>query len=106
MSFNYSPKVVTNGLVLCLDAANQKSYTSGSTTWYDLAGSNNGVLTNGPTYDTAMSGNIVFDGIDDSCPFYAPNLGTTTTLVSKPGAGTNLPSALVVPTTPCNVLRI
>jgi hypothetical protein len=66
MSFNYSPKVVTSGLVLCLDAANQKSYTSGSTTWYDLTGNfYNGTLTNGPTYSTSGSGCIVFDGTDD-----------------------------------------
>ena len=66
MSFNYSPKVVTSGLVLCLDAANQKSYTSGSTTWYDLTGNfNNGTLINGPTFDSNNGGSIVFDGTDD-----------------------------------------
>lgn len=36
MAFNYSPKIVTDGLVLYLDAANQSSYVSGSTTWRDL----------------------------------------------------------------------
>jgi hypothetical protein len=37
MAFNYSPKIVTDGLVLYLDAANSKSYVSGSTTWNDIS---------------------------------------------------------------------
>jgi hypothetical protein len=35
------PNIVTDGLVLALDAANTKSYISGSTTWNDLSGNNN-----------------------------------------------------------------
>ena len=66
MSFNYSPKIVTDGLVLCLDAANTKSYVSGSTAWNDLSrGGNNGTLINGPTFNSANGGSIVFDGVDD-----------------------------------------
>jgi hypothetical protein len=60
------PNIVTNGLVLALDAANTKSYISGSTTWNDLSGnSNNGTLTNGPTYNSSNGGSIVFDGTND-----------------------------------------
>lgn len=58
-------KIVTDGLVLCLDAADRNSYVSGSTTWFNMAGSNNGTLTNGPTFNTGSGGNIVFDGVDD-----------------------------------------
>lgn len=66
MAFRYSPKVVTNGLVLYLDAANPKSYVSGSTLWNDLTiNSNNGVLTNGPVYSGTSGGGIVFDGTND-----------------------------------------
>jgi hypothetical protein len=66
MSFNYSPKIVTDGLVLCLDAANTKSYVSGSTAWNDLSrGGNNGILTNGPIFNTGSLGSIVFDGTND-----------------------------------------
>jgi hypothetical protein len=55
-----------DGLVLWLDAANTKSYVSGSTTWNDISrGGNNGTLTNGPTFNTGSRGSIVFDGIDD-----------------------------------------
>ena len=57
---------VTSGLVLALDAANLKSYVSGSTTWRDLSGNNNsGSLVNGPTYSSDSGGSIVLDGVDD-----------------------------------------
>jgi hypothetical protein len=59
-------KIVTDGLVLCLDAADLNSYPTTGTTWFDLAGSNNGTLTNGPTFSgTGASSSIVFDGSDD-----------------------------------------
>jgi hypothetical protein len=58
--------IVTNGLVLYLDAANYLSYTSGSTTWNDLSGNNNsGSLVNGPTFSSTNAGSIVFDGTND-----------------------------------------
>jgi hypothetical protein len=58
--------IVTDGLVLYLDAANTKSYVSGSTTWNDISrGGNNGTLVNGPTFSSVNLGNIAFDGVDD-----------------------------------------
>lgn len=59
--------IIDDGLILYLDAANSKSYVSGSSTWTDLSLGNsyNGTLTNGPTYSSANNGSIVFDGIDD-----------------------------------------
>jgi hypothetical protein len=66
MAVQYSfGKIVTDGLVLCLDAADRNSYVSGSTTWFNVAGTNNGTLTNGPTFNTGSGGSIVFDGVDD-----------------------------------------
>ena len=66
MSYYNGPKLVTDGLVFCLDAGNSKSYVSGSSTWNDLgSNSNNGTLTNGPAYTSSFGGSIVFDGIDD-----------------------------------------
>ena len=66
MAFRYSPKIVTDGLVLYLDAANTKSYVSGSTTWNDISrGGNNGTLVNGPTFSSQNGGSIVFDGVND-----------------------------------------
>lgn len=67
MSFHHSPKIVSNGLVLCLDAANTKSYPGSGTTWSDLSGNGNtGTLTNGPTFNSGNNGSIVFDGVNDS----------------------------------------
>lgn len=40
MGFYYSPRLVTDGLVLTLDAANPKSYPGSGATWYDLSGNN------------------------------------------------------------------
>lgn len=66
MAYNFSPKIVTDGLVLYLDAANTRSYVSGSTTWNDLSrGGNNGTLINGPTFNSGNGGSIVFDGSND-----------------------------------------
>jgi hypothetical protein len=66
MATLYAPRIVTDGLVLCLDAANRKSYPGSGTAWNDLSGNNNtGTLTNGPTFDSANGGSIVFDGVND-----------------------------------------
>ena len=66
MAFSFSSKVVTDGLVLYLDAANTKSYPGSGTAWSDLSRSgNNGTLTNGPTFNSARGGAIVLDGADD-----------------------------------------
>ena len=66
MALHYSPKVVTDGLVLALDAANKKSYPGSGTVWNDLSGNNtNGTLTNGPVFDSGNAGSIDFDGTDD-----------------------------------------
>jgi len=63
MGFNYSPKIVTDGLVLYLDAANSKSYPGSGTTWSDLSRSqNNGALVNGPTCSSANNGILTFNG--------------------------------------------
>ena len=73
MAFTYSPKIVTDGLVFAVDAANTKSYPGSGTTWKDLSGNgNDGTLTNGPTFDSGNGGSIVFDGTDDYISFGNP----------------------------------
>jgi hypothetical protein len=58
--------IITNGLILRLDAANPRSYQSGSLIWNDLSGfGNSGSLVNGPAFNTSASGVIRFDGVDD-----------------------------------------
>jgi hypothetical protein len=62
MNYEY-PQIVTDKLVLNLDASFLASYPTTASTWYDLSGNeNNGTLVNGPTFD---NGSIVFDGVDD-----------------------------------------
>lgn len=62
----YGPKIITNGLILALDAGSTKSYPGSGTTWFDRSGNrNNGTLTNGPTFSSANGGSIVFDGSND-----------------------------------------
>ncbi len=72
------PAIVTNGLVLNLDAGFTPSITSLPTNivgggynsytpvWYDLgSGGNNGSLINSPTYSSSGGGSIALDGADD-----------------------------------------
>ena len=66
MAIFRGPNIVRSGLVLALDAADKNSYSGTGTTWTDVSGNNNtGTLTNGPTFNQANGGVIVFDGTDD-----------------------------------------
>jgi hypothetical protein len=64
MALHHSPRIVTNGLVLCLDAGNRKSYSGSGNVWRDLAGYNNGTLKNSPAYNSINKG-FYLDGADD-----------------------------------------
>ncbi len=62
----YQGNIVTNGLIMNLDAGNLISYGGTGTSWKDLTNTTTGAtLTNGPTYNTSNGGSIVFDGTDD-----------------------------------------
>jgi hypothetical protein len=66
MGLAHSPRIVTDGMVLCLDAGNSKSYPGSGTTWTDLSGNgNNGTLISGPTFNSDNGGSIVLDGSND-----------------------------------------
>jgi len=69
MAFAHSPKIVTDGLVFLLDAANPKSYNSGSAFWKDIVTGVTGSFENGTSYDSANLGSIVTDGTDDHVEF-------------------------------------
>ena len=61
-----TPTIITSGLVMNLDASNTLSYAGTGTTWTDLSGNGkNGILVNGPTYNSANGGYLQFDGIND-----------------------------------------
>lgn len=66
MSFSRGPKIVTDGLVLALDAANTKSYPGSGTTWGDLSGNNlNGSFVNSVSYSSDFNGTLLFDGVNE-----------------------------------------
>jgi len=66
--------VVTNGLVLYLDAGFTPSYPTTGTTWYDLSGNSiNGTLTNGPSFNSSNGGNISTDGTNDYIDLGTPS---------------------------------
>ncbi len=73
-----SGRIITDGLVLCLDAANPKSYGGSGTTWTDLSGrGNTGTLVNGVGYSSANKGSLVFDGVDDDVSITSYQLSTS-----------------------------
>ena len=67
MAINAGPKIVEDGLVFCVDAANKKSYPRTGTVWTDLtANKNNGTLTNMTNnFSTDGAGSLTFDGTND-----------------------------------------
>jgi hypothetical protein len=80
MGFSRGPQIVTDGLVLALDAANTKSYPGSGTTWYDLSGNGiNGSVNNGPAFSTEKGGSLQFDGVNDVI-----SLGTGNTVFPLP----------------------
>ena len=75
---------MNGGPVLCLDAGSKLSYPGSGTTWTDISGNaNNGTLVNGPTFDSANGGSLVFNGTNQyaalpSSPLWA--LGSNATI--------------------------
>ena len=68
MAINAGPKIVEDGLILCLDAANKKSYPRTGTVWTDLtANKKTGTLTNmdGSNFTNQKAGLLSFDGTNE-----------------------------------------
>lgn len=66
MGLFHSPKIPLNGLVMCLDAANAKSYPGSGTTWTDITGNgNNGTMT-GITFQSEAGGCMETTGVTGS----------------------------------------
>ena len=86
MAFHCGPRerqIVTDGLVLYIDAGKTNSYPGTGTNWTDLSGNNlNGTLVNGPTYDSANLGSIVFDGSNDYATVANNSLLNPTTTIT------------------------
>lgn len=63
MALGHNPTIVTSDLVLCLDAANPRSYPGSGSIWYDISGNgNNFTLYNAPTFS---NGALSFDGVNE-----------------------------------------
>jgi hypothetical protein len=76
MAGTVAPNIVTDGLVLYLDAANPKSYVSGSTTWADLGSNNSNAILTAPT---ASLPSIEFTRTNNTRATISPTLNLSTT---------------------------
>jgi hypothetical protein len=65
--YEYDVPIITDGLILNLDAGNLLSYAGSGNSWVDISKNNNiGLLVNGPTYTgSGSTAVIVFDGVND-----------------------------------------
>ena len=82
MAISYNPTIIRDNLVLCLDAANRKSYPTTGTTWTDLSGlGNTGTLVNGVGYVGTNGGALSFDGVDDYVTYNLANPYAETVIV-------------------------
>ena len=84
MGLKHHPRVVTNGLVYYLDAANPRCYSGSGLTANALIGGIGGTLVNGTGYSSANSGSFFFDGTNDSLEFssYTPDANTVSIWVN------------------------
>jgi len=65
MAFYNSPRIITDNLVACWDAANTKSYPGSGTTWVDISGKGHNATANGATFSPLNGGVWNFDGTND-----------------------------------------
>ena len=96
MAIHYNSKISTDGLVLCLDAANRKSYPGSGTTWTDLSGrGNTGTLVNGVGYNSGNLGSLSFDGVNDNISFVSnPSLTNQVTFETWVKLSSTTPNGL------------
>jgi len=80
---NMGPRIVRNGLVLHLDAAQKTSYSGSGTIWYDLSGNRNN-MTASTTISLATFGNTIAFNLDAVGKYFngtcTNNIATNATL--------------------------
>jgi hypothetical protein len=81
MSVSINPDIITDGLVLCLDAANPSSYPESGSVWKDLVNDVQATLYNGPTYSRTNVGSLSFDGSNENC-IYSLALNKSLTVIT------------------------
>lgn len=82
MGLTHSAGIVTDGLVLCLDAGNPRSYPQTGSIWFDISGNNNHGTNSNMTYSTNNNGYFTFNGstsvsIIPNSPSLNPTTGLT-----------------------------
>jgi hypothetical protein len=89
--------LVTDGLILALDAGRTLSYSGSGSTWTDLSSlGNNGSLIQGPSYNSNNGGSLVFNGSSNYASLSSSLIGafgafTYEIAVYRTGNGTNWP---------------
>ena len=61
MAYHNGPRIITDGLVLCLDAANAKSYSGSGTIWTDLSSNGANGTNSNMTYSSSNGGYFIFN---------------------------------------------
>ena len=94
MAIGYNPLIITDGLVMYIDAANTRSYSGSGLTANGLGSAIGGTLVNGVTFSSSNGGSFVFDGTNDYINFgnnaaLYQSSGTISAWVkaSSPGSG-------------------
>jgi hypothetical protein len=80
MGLKHHPRVVTDGLVMYVDAVNTRSYSGSGLTANGLIGGIGGTLVNGTGFGTTNNGFFIFDGSNDHI-----NFGNSSTLQQTSG---------------------
>ena len=65
MGLAHSPSIISDGLILYLDAANRRSYSGSGLTVNGLVGGIGGTLINGTGFTSSNNGSFIFDGGND-----------------------------------------
>ena len=92
MGLTHSPKIVTDGLVFYVDAANGRSYPGTGTACTDLKNGLEGTLQNGAAFSSNNAGIFAFDGTNDQIVFtdnISINEGTFVAWLKRDGSHSN-----------------
>ena len=77
MAYHNNPRIVTDGLTLCIDANAKRSYSGSGSTWSDLTSNQYSGTISGATYNS--SGYFDFDGTNDKVDLNVRTVNSLTT---------------------------
>lgn len=66
MAYFHSPRIITDGIVFYIDAANPKSYTGTGTVWKDISGNNHNVDLGSTVTHVSYNNTKVFNFAEDA----------------------------------------